>query len=66
MPEDYRRLPDGRLERALPLPESFGVTWERCWRARYRNGHGQRLARAFFYGWLDARALRALEVPNER
>lgn len=60
MSENYRRRPDGTLERAIPLPDSFGVVWERCWRARHRNGHGQGKLRALIYGWKDARALRGI------
>lgn len=49
-----------RWEPAPALSESFGVTWERAWRARHLNGHGQGLIRALLYGWKDARALRAI------
>lgn len=56
----YREVSPGRWEPDPGLPEAFGVTWERCWRARHRGGHGQGILRALFYGWKDARALRRI------
>jgi len=60
MGESMRRNPDGSWSPAIPLPEAFGVTWERMWRARRRGGQGQGLLRSLICGWLDARALRRL------
>lgn len=57
---NYRQVSPGRWEEDPGIPEAFGVTWERCWRARHRNGHGQGKLRALIYGWKDARALRRL------
>ena len=56
MGEVGRQRPDGTWERALPLPEPFGVVWERCW--RFRRDRGERLPFALIRGWVDARALR--------
>ena len=54
----FSQRPDGRWERLQPQPESFGVTWERCWRNQRR--HGRSLMVALVYGWLDARDFRRM------
>jgi hypothetical protein len=52
---DWTQRPDRRWVPAEPLPEAFGVLWERCW--RFRHGRGERLPLAVFRGWRDARAV---------
>lgn len=53
----------GRWVPAEPLPEPFGIRWERHIRHRRNLGHGR--LRAFFCGWLDARSVDRLADEQE-
>lgn len=46
---------DGRWLPAEPLPEPFGIVWERA--AKHRMSLGQSRIRAYACGWLDARSI---------
>jgi hypothetical protein len=43
------------LSLAEPMPEPFGVLWERLWHAR--RAHGEPKWVALFTSWRDARAI---------
>jgi hypothetical protein len=49
---------DGRWLPAEPLPEPFGILWERRWKER--QSHGEPKLVAFFTSWRDARAITRL------
>lgn len=56
MTRPMKQRPDGSWVPAEPMPEAFGVVWERFWRQRRKQGERKwpALARAFF----DTRAVR--------
>lgn len=62
----YRQTADGRWLPAEPLPEPFGVLWERLWHERRRRG-GRKWP-ALVASFHDARAISKLagrtEIPT--
>lgn len=50
-----RQRDDGSWVPAEPMPEAFGVVWERFWRLRRKRG--ERLPLAVVRGYFDARAV---------
>lgn len=49
---------EGRWVPAEPMPEPFGVLWERLWHERRRDG--ERKWPALIRSWADARAITGL------
>jgi hypothetical protein len=54
----WRQTEDGRWLPAEPMPEPFGVLWERLWHDRRRSGEWK--WSALIQSWLDARAITRL------
>lgn len=55
MPEAWRQREDGRWVPLEPMPDPFGLIWERCW--RFRRERGERKWTAFVRSFFDARAI---------
>lgn len=58
-----RERDDGRWFPAEPMPEAFGVLWERLWHERRQRGEPKWIA--LFTALLDARAIKRLSEAKD-